>query len=329
MADYRVRGVSVNVPQKKGGPVGKATLAICTLNRRTDLLNTLKELEKQRCETPWELVVVDNGSDDGSFEAAREFMLRSHLCMRVVRESRRGVSFARNRALAEGEGDILVFVDDDVDCDPRLLASHLTAFEDGFVLATGGRIIPCLPDNTPEWLRDALDQEVGGPTTRYDYGDEVAEIKNKRIYALPSSCNLGLRRRLAIEIGGFRTDLGWTPGGGRIGGEDTNLLMRISRLDGKVLYLPEATVIHRVQPERVTKAYYRIWNLGYGRASVLMRGRPGPVFAFIKILEQLFRILRYSIFPGSLLFDSKAKRIRKRWQALGRILELLRIYWEP
>lgn len=307
----------------------KATLAICTLNRREDLVRTLQEIEKQESVHAWELLVVDNASHDGALETARSFSKESTLPMRVVTEPRRGVSYARNRALQEGRGEILVFVDDDVDCDPKLVDAHLKAFEDTQVHATGGRIVPRLPDCTPSWLKASLHEEIGGPTTRYDYGDEVLEIRVKGPFAMPISCNLGLRRSVALKLGGFRTDLGFTPTGKRIGGEDTELMTRIGNAGGRILYLPDARVIHRVQPERATKVYYRTWNVAYGRASVRMRKEHGLMFSLVRVLEQLFRILRYTVLPVSLISDSKAKRYRKRYQALGRILEILRIRWEP
>jgi len=305
------------------------SLAICSLNRRADLLETVGRLREQRCDASWELLVVDNGSEDGTWEAAREFASTSPFPMRVIREPRRGVAHARNLALEQGAGEILVFVDDDVDCDPGLLKSHLRAFLDSSVNATGGRIQPRLPENTVDWLRKSIHEEVGGPTTRYDFGDRVAEITVRGRIALPISCNLGLRRALALRVGGFRPDLGFTAEGKRIGGEDTELMIRMSRLPGKILYLPDAKVVHRVQADRVTEAYYKVWNIAYGRASVRMHGRYGPVLGLLKILEQLFRILRYSVLPWSLFRDSRAKRCRKRYQALGRILELLGIDGEP
>jgi len=307
----------------------RATLAICTLNRRADLVRTLQEIEKQESTSVWELLVIDNGSHDGALEIARSFEKKGLLPMRVLTEPRRGVSYARNRALQEGRGEILVFVDDDVDCDPKLLDAHLKAFNDLSIQATGGRIVPLLPDSTPSWLRASLHEETGGPTTRYDYGDEVREIRIKGEYAMPISCNLGLRRSLALELGGFRTDLGFTPTGQRIGGEDTELMVRIGKAGGRVLYLPDARVVHRVQPERATKVYYRTWNVAYGRASIKMREQPGILFTLVRVVEQMIRILRYTVLPFSLISDSRAKRYRKRYQALGRILELLRIRWEP
>ena len=291
-------------------------------------MKTLKVLEKQHCASAWELLVVDNGSDDGAFEAVMEFAQTSPLPLRAVQEPRRGVSNARNLALERAGGDVLVFVDDDMDCDPHLLQEHLKVFNDASVHAAGGRILPRLPENTPLWLRDALKEEVGGPTGRYEFGGEKREISPTCDIPMPFSGNLGLRRKVAKQAGGFRTDLGWTPEGRRIGSEDTELLHRVSRMGGKILYVPSATAIHRVQADRVTKSYYRTWNIGYGRSSVLMRGRPGPVLRILKIFEQVFRIFRYTVWPLSLIFDSKAKRYRKRYQALGRILELLGINWE-
>jgi hypothetical protein len=103
----------------------------------------------------------------------------------------------------------------------------------------------------------------------------------------------------------------------------------MERRGGRVLYLPDADVVHRVRPEAATLAYYRTWNIGYGRSSVRMRGRPGPFRTAIRVLGQLFRILRYSLSPFQQVFGSKAVRLRKRYQAVGRILELLRISWNP
>jgi len=139
-----------------------------------------------------------------------------------------------------------------------------------------------------------------------------------------------MRRSAALDAGGFREDLGYSPAHGRIlMSEDNELFQRMHGRGGRVLYLPDAEVVHRVRPEAATLSYYRTWNIGYGRSSVLMRGRSGPLRTGFRVLGQLFRIVRYTLSPFQWVFGSRAVGIRKRYQAVGRILELLRISWNP
>lgn len=317
--------VSSLTNQRQGLRDPVATVAICTRDRVGQLRLTLEGLARQRCSFGWEILVVDNGSTDGSGEAVLEFARATHVCVRMCREPRRGVSHARNRALEEARGAVLVFVDDDMDCDPDLLETHVRAFDDPTVAATGGRIIPLLPrfdTSAPRWLREALHNDIGGPSGRYDFGDAVLEVTRASGIALPFTGNMGLRREVALEAGGFRTDLGWSPDGSRIGGEDTDLMKRLRDGYGRVLYLPAAVVRHRVAPHHVTERYYRDWHLSCGKASVLMRPRRGPLGTLLKLIEQVFRVVRYSLPPIS-FFYPKSVRLRKRYQAIGRILQLL------
>jgi len=305
------------------------TLSICTRHPGEALCRTLETIKLIRCSVGWELLVVDNGSDDGSYETAREKLPTLSCAVRLVREPRRGVSHARNLALEAGKGDILVFIDDDVDCTPGFLESHVQAFSDQSVHATGGRITPRLPPGAPQWLKQGLHQEIGGPTARYDFGNEVLEIKHPLDpldqLTLPFTCNCAVRRNLALQVGGFRTDLGWTESGKRIGGEDTDLFSRMGELGGKILYLPAAAVIHRIRQERTTKAYYRQWNISYGRASIVMKGRPTFWKGLGKVIEQLLRYFRYTFLPVGLLRGHRPTRYQKKYRAIGKVLEILRL----
>jgi len=50
----------------------RITLVICTYNRRESLLDTLETVAAQRCDVPWEVLVVDKNSDDGTPAAVSE-----------------------------------------------------------------------------------------------------------------------------------------------------------------------------------------------------------------------------------------------------------------
>ena len=105
---------------------GEATL-------KRAVLSVLEQKEER-----WELLIVDNGSKDGSFEIAKNF---SDERIQVFQEKRKGVSFARNLGLDKARGKYLCFLDADDRLPPESLSARIDHFEkhpeihavDGFV----------------------------------------------------------------------------------------------------------------------------------------------------------------------------------------------------
>jgi glycosyltransferase involved in cell wall biosynthesis len=129
-----------------GSPI-QVSVAICTYNRAASLHRVLRSMSRMSVSEglSWELLVVDNNSDDDTRETALEF--RGVLPLRYVFEPVQGLSSARNRALAEYEGDLLVFVDDDVIVHRNWLKAYASAVRH-FSAADyfGGRILPLWDD---------------------------------------------------------------------------------------------------------------------------------------------------------------------------------------
>jgi glycosyltransferase involved in cell wall biosynthesis len=117
----------------------KITIALCTRNNCANLLRTLESLRALRVDCPAEVLVIDNGSADGTWDALRGY---SHptLTVRRVIEERRGLCHARNRALAESDGDIIAFTDDDVRVSPNWIHSLTRPLLDGGAEAVVGGI---------------------------------------------------------------------------------------------------------------------------------------------------------------------------------------------
>ena len=86
------------------GDTSEISVVICSLNRRDSLLLTLDSLEQQVWSGTWEVLVVDNGGTDGSFDAVCQRASALPAPLRAVREETRGLSHARNRALREARG---------------------------------------------------------------------------------------------------------------------------------------------------------------------------------------------------------------------------------
>ncbi|HIK61826.1 MAG TPA: glycosyltransferase family 2 protein, partial [Planctomycetes bacterium] len=77
------------------------TVAICTLNRRDDLEIALESLRGQEAGPDWDILVVDNGSEDATAEYVESVADGFPVPITRSLEPERGLSFARNRALRE------------------------------------------------------------------------------------------------------------------------------------------------------------------------------------------------------------------------------------
>ncbi len=247
----------------------QASVIICTHNRRDSLALTLTTLAVQAFSSPWEVIVVDNDCSDGTSELVSERAAHFPVPLRVEHEHRRGLSHARNCGVVAAKGEHLIFTDDDVNCLPGFVEAHAKMLQRPGVDGASGRILPVLPGATPDYMREILLAAPGGPAGGYDMGDESAEIDLERPRPLlPFGANMSIRRQLALDLGGFRPDLG--VGRSLITGEETEFYTRALSRGARIVYQPAAVVEHRVQRDRVTLDYYLRWWAGWGRASILM-----------------------------------------------------------
>jgi glycosyltransferase involved in cell wall biosynthesis len=325
----RLAPLPEGAPRLAGAPAAPGELdlsvAICTRNRRAEVERALESLALQEWSGRWEVLVVDNASSDDTRAAALARAAHFTADLRVVNEPEQGLSYARNRALVEARGDVVVFVDDDVTFEPGWLAAHGDTYADPEVLGTGGRILPVMPAGAPAWWQAVLPDEIGGPTSRYDFGDEPGPIGRDGSLPPPFGANMGVRRAAALEVGAFHTGLGW--GRRMIPSEDLEFFRRVFHLPGRVVYVPNATVRHHIEASRTTRDYYLRWNRGYGRALVRMDPPRGFGRRRRRLRDAWREARRWSRErvarrrAGDEVAELDALRERER--ARGRLLELL------
>lgn len=95
------------------------TVIIPTYNRKESLRCTLDSLSQQTLTTDrYEVIVVDDGSSDGTKAIANQ---QFPFSMRYLCQENQGATVARNQGAAKSQGDILVFIDDDVTVSPQAL----------------------------------------------------------------------------------------------------------------------------------------------------------------------------------------------------------------
>jgi len=230
------------------------SVAICTFNRATSLRKTLASFAACRRPegTEWELLVMDNASTDHTRTVVREF--ETALPLRYIHESTQGLSYARNRAVAETAGsEILLFTDDDVRVEPGWIAAFAAAADacpeaDFF----GGRVKPLFEGGRPGWLQDENMDLLDGLFVNYDPGSESGWIQPEAI--LPVGASMGFQRDCFAGGNLFRTDLGVS--GRSLGrGEDTEFLARLLEAGRRGYYVADALCRHEVPPERLTFRY--------------------------------------------------------------------------
>ncbi|MEQ9112572.1 MAG: glycosyltransferase family 2 protein [Rhodospirillaceae bacterium] len=261
----------------------RITVIICTRNRLNHLSLTLATLAKQKSSADWDLLIVDNGSTDGTASFVSQVTRSFNVPVKLIREEKPGLSFARNTGVKFARGDVIVFSDDDVNFAEYWIEAISDAFSDASVSGMAGRIIPLLPPSTPDWLEKYLCHEIGGPTARYDFGELGGNIKVVAENVPPFGANCAVRKDLIIEYGMFRTDLGWGPS--MVPSEETNLFGRMMA-DHLFVYQPSATVFHRIDESRTSWKYYVWWQRAYGRG-LCIANRPKNVLHRIRDLSAL------------------------------------------
>lgn len=265
---------------------------ICTFNRADSLRQTLNSLVELRApeHADWELLVVDNNSSDNTAEVVSSF--ESRLPLRYAFEGEQGLSAARNRALMEFKGDLLLFTDDDVIVDPLWLVAFDRAAE-RFPLAGyfGGRVLPFWSDRKPRWLKDESLALISGLLVRFDLGDETHEFATNQ--PTPFGASFALRRTTIDKVGLFRRDLG-VNGGVPGRGEESEYLDRVQIAGWAGVYVGEAIARHWTDPKRLKLAYLYRYGIQVGTAAVRTGSTAsGSIFqALVFALKAIFQILR-------------------------------------
>src|SRR5215470_9827202 len=100
------------------------SIVVPTYNRRASLQRLLEALVHQTyARSDFEVIVVDDGSTDGTVEFARTTDFGYQV--RVIEQEHSGPAAARNRGVTEAHGELIVFLDDDVVPVDGLLAQHV------------------------------------------------------------------------------------------------------------------------------------------------------------------------------------------------------------
>jgi glycosyltransferase involved in cell wall biosynthesis len=234
-------------------PCAKITISICTYERY-DVLPTAIEsaLNQSLAADMFRILVVDNSPDH---ERARAFGARFSDIpnLRYVVEQTPGLSNARNVSAQTSETEFISFMDDDAIAHPNWLEAILDAFDVFGPSATvvGGRVDPIWSAPRPSWIHDSL----LGNLSVVNWGGFARIAGADEWFA---GTNISFRRQAILDNGGFSTALGRVGSGASLmSNEEKALVTRISEGGGRLVYAPNASVDHLVEPERLTRTWFR------------------------------------------------------------------------
>lgn len=238
------------------------TATISTYNREHYLPGVLASLARQTLDhTLFEIVLVDNNSPGNAKEIFEKFT-NDHpsISCRYYLETNQGLSFGRNRGIAEAKGKYITFIDDDAFLADNYLEKVYTYFEkNNSVAAIGSKILLHYESIIPAWENKYLNSLLG----YFNLGDSE-KIFSKSDY--PRGSNMSFRISVFEKVGLFNTELG-RKGSGMGGSEEKDIFKRIYNFpELRVVYIPDAIVYHCVPVERTTKEFIKKQALGTGNS---------------------------------------------------------------
>lgn len=177
------------------------------------------EALKGQSKRPLEIIVVDDGSRDGTIERARKFGAK------VLAQKHAGPAVARNRGARASRGGIVLFTDADCVPEKNWLEEMLSPFKDRGIAGVQGGYRTNQKSPIARFTQFEIEQ-------RYE------RLSKRRHIDFIGTYSAGYRRDLFLESGGFDESFP------EASGEDPELSFRLSRAGHRMAFNPRALVCH-------------------------------------------------------------------------------------
>lgn len=235
-----------------------ATVVVPTVNGATRLARLLESLGAG---DDFGVIVVDNGSSDGTAELVRRRFPAVDL---VERPRNEGFARAVNLGAARAEGDALVLVNDDCVCAPGFVAALARALDRrrGAVAAAG-----VLAEARDPNLIDTAGMEIDATLLVFDYlnGAPLSVLDGTVADPIgPCAAAAAYDREVFLEAGGFDEALFayW---------EDVDLTLRLLEAGGRCVLAPDARGTHEHSATLRSGSARKNYLVGYGRGYLLRK----------------------------------------------------------
>lgn len=215
------------------------SFVIPTFRRPEALERTLRSISAITYSGRFEVVVIDDGSNDGTAAMIDRLRQESSLHIVLFEQSNAGAARARNRGAREAEGEVLVFLDDDMLVESDHLDKHLEHLSD----SDARRIVNGAWDFAPEILVELERTSFGRFRLWLEEwvksGIQMRPLSGDLLQPnLLTACTLGIRRKDFLDLGGFDESF---PAAGY---EDQEFSIRAARAGFEFIYDKRIVLSH-------------------------------------------------------------------------------------
>ncbi len=240
---------SIYVKEERAIEAEFVSIVVPTLNGERRIGACLHALSRQVTGREFEIVVVDDGSTDGTATEAKRFS-----GVRLIREANAGPAAARNRGAREARGSILLFTDDDCIPMPNWMDAMLAPFSDPEVVGAKG-------------VYRTRQSSVIARFVQIEYEDKYRLTARERDIDFVDTYSAGFRRDSFLQIGGYDTSFPVACA------EDVELSYRMAARGWKMKFVPDAIVYH-THPDQLGSYLRKKYKFAYWRM-LAVRKNPG------------------------------------------------------
>ncbi|MBL7200616.1 MAG: glycosyltransferase family 2 protein [Anaerolineae bacterium] len=288
--------------------MARASIVIVSWNGRRLLERCLPTVLSQSY-SEFEVVLLDNGSTDGS----AEWVEAHYPSLRLIRRDRNlGFARANNQAIQAARGRYVATLNNDAEPDPDWLDEMVSALESSPTVGMcASRMVRADDPSIVDSCGIEVDRAGIGWNRR---GGEVDRPEEEPYEVFGPCAGAALYRRAMLDqVGMFDADF-------FAGYEDIDLAWRAGRMGWRCLYVPSARVVHRHSSTFKEGSPLKGYLLGRNKVWTLIKNYPWPQWLLLSPL-----ILAYDTAAwGSALLAGDPNPLRGRlaaWKALPRILD--------
>jgi cellulose synthase/poly-beta-1,6-N-acetylglucosamine synthase-like glycosyltransferase len=225
------------------------SVVVPAYNSEKTIADTIRALLKQNFpKKNYEIIIVDDGSTDGTVEVASKFPVR------VLRLKHKGPANARNEGAKKARGEIILFTDADCIPDKNWIREITKPFADKNIVGVGGTY--------KTYNKDSAIARFAG----YEIDERHEKMKKQREIDFLGTFSCAYRKNIFSKFGGFDTKFKTASG------EDPELSFKISKAGYKMIFQPTAFVYHRHPNTPWKFLRKKFWN-GYWRVLLYKKHR--------------------------------------------------------